>query len=52
MSLEGEAGKQRAKAIKGAEPERMEAELLLRSVGYRSVEMEGLPWNESWCVDV
>ncbi len=50
MTLEGEAGKQRAVAIEGAEPERMEAQLLLRSVGYRSVEMDGLPWDDSWSV--
>ena len=49
MSLEGEAVKQRAVSIEGAELERMDAQLLLRSVGYRSVELDGLPWNESWC---
>lgn len=49
MSLQGEAGKQRAVTVEGAELEQMDAQLLLRSVGYRSVEMDGLPWNDSWC---
>ncbi len=49
MSLEGEAGKQRAVSSEGAEPERMDAQRLLRAVGNSSVELDGLPWNDSWC---
>jgi hypothetical protein len=58
MALEGDAGKQRAVPAAdgeddgGSEEEEEEeeigAELLLRSVGYRSVAMEGLPWNDAW----
>ena len=50
MALEGEAGKQRAVPVDGAAPEVIPAQLMLRSVGYRSVEMAGLPWNDSWGV--
>jgi hypothetical protein len=57
MALEGDAGKQRAVPAAaaadgeddgGEEEEEIGAELLLRSVGYRSVAMEGLPWNDAW----
>ena len=50
MALEGEAGKQRAVAVDGAAAEVLPAQLMLRSVGYRSVDMAGLPWNDSWGV--
>ena len=62
MALEGDAGKQRAVPAAAAadgeddggseeeeeEEEEIGTELLLRSVGYRSVAMEGLPWNDAW----
>jgi len=57
MALEGDAGKQRAVPAAaaadgeddgGEEEEEIGAELLLRSVGYRSVAMEGLPRNDAW----
>ena len=61
MALEGDAGKQRAVPAAAAadgeddgeeeeeeEEEEIGAELLLRSVGYRSVAMEGLPRNDAW----
>eukprot|EP00947_MAST-08B_sp_MAST-8B-sp1_P002933 g2933.t1 len=45
MTLEGEAHAQRAVPVAGAEPETIPCGLVLRSIGYRSVALPGVPFD-------
>ena len=47
-SLSGEAFKQKARGT--GEKETLGANILFRSVGYRGIPMEGVPFNDSWGV--
>ena len=46
--LSGEPGKQKARGT--GETETLDGELFFRSVGYRGVPVDGVPFNESWGV--